>query len=178
MRDQLPKNAAWSAFGISRAEFPMVAVAVAAGGNVRVGLEDNLYLGKGQLAPSNAALVERAATIIELLDASVATPAEARQIFGLSADGTSLPNGRGAGVRVALSAEDGPPLPSPGRAAAQTRPLPFGRGGAPQAVLHHHRQDERRADERGIELRRDEQDRGDDEQHALPRARCGSASSR
>ena len=84
MRDQLPKNAAWSAFGISRAEFQMVAVTVAAGGNVRVGLEDNLYLGKGKLAPSNAALVERAATIIELLDASVATPKEAREIFGLS----------------------------------------------------------------------------------------------
>ena len=83
MRDQLPRNAAWSAFGISRAEFPMVAVTVAAGGNVRVGLEDNLYLGKGRLAPSNAALVERAATIIELLDGSVASPAEARQIFGL-----------------------------------------------------------------------------------------------
>jgi uncharacterized protein (DUF849 family) len=83
MRDHLPKNAAWSAFGISRAEFPMAAVTVAAGGNVRVGLEDNLYLGKGQLAPSNAALVERAATIIELLDAAVATPQEAREIFGL-----------------------------------------------------------------------------------------------
>jgi uncharacterized protein (DUF849 family) len=83
MRDQLPKNAAWSAFAISRAEFPMAAVTVAAGGNVRVGLEDNLYLGKGQLAPSNAALVERAATIVELMDASVATPVEAREIFGL-----------------------------------------------------------------------------------------------
>jgi uncharacterized protein (DUF849 family) len=83
MRDQLPKNAAWSAFGISRTEFPMAAVAVAAGGNVRVGLEDNLYLGRGQLAPSNAALVERAATVIELLDGSVASPAEAREIFGL-----------------------------------------------------------------------------------------------
>jgi uncharacterized protein (DUF849 family) len=54
MRDRLPKNAAWSAFGIGRTEFPMAAVAVAAGGNVRVGLEDNLYLGRGQLAPSNA----------------------------------------------------------------------------------------------------------------------------
>jgi 3-dehydrocarnitine:acetyl-CoA trimethylamine transferase len=83
MRDRLPKNAAWSAFGIGRTEFPMAAVAVAAGGNVRVGLEDNLYLGRGQLAPSNAALVERAATIVELLDASVASPAEARKIFGL-----------------------------------------------------------------------------------------------
>ena len=83
MRDRLPPNAAWSAFGISRAEFPMAAVAVAAGGNVRVGLEDNLYLGRGQLAPSNSALVERAVSLLNLLDCSPATPAEARRIFGL-----------------------------------------------------------------------------------------------
>jgi uncharacterized protein (DUF849 family) len=83
MRDRLPPGAAWSAFGISRAEFPVVAVAVAAGGNVRVGLEDNLYLGRGQLAPSNAALVENAVALINLLDCSPATPAEARRIFGL-----------------------------------------------------------------------------------------------
>jgi uncharacterized protein (DUF849 family) len=51
---------------------------------VRVGLEDNLYLGKGELAPSNAALVERAATLVELLGSSVATPAEARAILGLA----------------------------------------------------------------------------------------------
>ena len=83
MRDRLPANAAWSAFGISRAEFPMAAVAASLGGHVRVGLEDNLYLSRGQLAPSNAALVEKAVTLLELLDFSIAKPAEARQIFGL-----------------------------------------------------------------------------------------------
>jgi 3-keto-5-aminohexanoate cleavage enzyme len=79
----LPKGAVWKTTPISSATWPLTAMALGMGGNVRVGLEDNLYLGKGQLAPSNAALVERAATIVELLDASVATPAEAREIFGL-----------------------------------------------------------------------------------------------
>jgi uncharacterized protein (DUF849 family) len=51
---------------------------------VRVGLEDNLYLSKGVLAPSNAALVERAVSIVELLGGSIASPAEAREILGLS----------------------------------------------------------------------------------------------
>lgn len=84
MRDRLPPNAAWSAFGIGRAEFPIAAVTIAAGGNVRVGLEDNLYLGRGQLARSNAALVEKAVSLVNLLDGTPATPAEARQIFGLT----------------------------------------------------------------------------------------------
>jgi uncharacterized protein (DUF849 family) len=83
MRDQLPDNAIWSAFGIGRAEFPIVAVAATAGGHVRVGLEDNLYQSRGTLASSNAALVDKAAKLLELLDCSVATPAEARQIFEL-----------------------------------------------------------------------------------------------
>ncbi len=83
MRDRLPKNAVWSAFGIARAEFPMAVVAAELGGHVRVGLEDNLYLSRGELAPSNAALVEKVVTILSLLDVSIATPAEARAIFGL-----------------------------------------------------------------------------------------------
>jgi len=83
MRDLLPENAVWSAFGISAFEFPMVAQSVIAGGHVRVGLEDNLYMAKGKLAPSNAALVERAARIIEELGAEVATPDEAREISGV-----------------------------------------------------------------------------------------------
>jgi uncharacterized protein (DUF849 family) len=83
MRKNLPHGAIWSAFGISRMQFPMVAQAVLLGGHVRVGLEDNLYLEAGKLAPSNAALVEKAVKIIELLGASVASPAEARQMFGL-----------------------------------------------------------------------------------------------
>jgi uncharacterized protein (DUF849 family) len=80
----LPEDALWVAMGIGRMEFPIVAQACLLGGHVRVGLEDNLYLGKGELAPSNAALVERAATLVELLGGSIATPAEARAILGLA----------------------------------------------------------------------------------------------
>jgi len=83
MRNLLPPGSPWFAFGISLHQFPMVAQAVLLGGHVRVGLEDNIYLGKGQLAPSNAALVEKAGKIIEVLGDHVATPAEAREILGL-----------------------------------------------------------------------------------------------
>jgi uncharacterized protein (DUF849 family) len=81
MRGMLPPASPWFAFGISLHQFPMVAQAVLLGGHVRVGLEDNIYLGKGQLAPSNAALVEKAAAIIEILGDHVATPAEARKML-------------------------------------------------------------------------------------------------
>jgi len=81
MRSLLPKESPWFAFGISLHQFPMVAQAVLLGGHVRVGLEDNIYLGKGELAPSNAALVEKAVRIIELLGDSAATPAEARTML-------------------------------------------------------------------------------------------------
>jgi 3-dehydrocarnitine:acetyl-CoA trimethylamine transferase len=83
MRSLLPPASPWFAFGISLYQFPMVAQAVLLGGHVRVGLEDNLYLEKGKLAPSNAALVEKAAHIIEMLGDNVATPTEAREILGL-----------------------------------------------------------------------------------------------
>lgn len=83
MRDMLPKGAIWSAFGISRFQFPVVAAAVLLGGNARVGLEDNIYLEKGVLAPSNAALVEKAGKIVHQLGGSLATVAEARQRLGL-----------------------------------------------------------------------------------------------
>ncbi len=83
MRGLLPTGALWASFGISRMEFPMVAQAVILGGHVRVGLEDNLYLESGVLAPGNAALVERAVRIVRLLGADVATPEEARSILGL-----------------------------------------------------------------------------------------------
>ena len=85
MRGLLPAHCTWFAFGISLHQFPMAAQAVLLGGHPRVGLEDNLYLEKGKLAPSNAALVEKAAAIIELLGDQVATPAEARQMLGLNA---------------------------------------------------------------------------------------------
>jgi len=84
MRSLLPPDSPWFAFGISLYQFPMVAQAVLLGGNVRVGMEDNIYLARGQLAPSNAALVEKAGKIIEVLGDHVATPADARQMLGLN----------------------------------------------------------------------------------------------
>jgi len=83
MKSMLPENAAWSGFGIAAAQFPMAAMVCIAGGHVRVGLEDNLYLSRGELASSNAVLVERAVTIIEAVGGEVASPDEAREIFGL-----------------------------------------------------------------------------------------------
>jgi len=82
MRSLLPPDSPWFAFGISLHQFPMAAQAVILGGHVRVGMEDNIYLARGQLAPSNAALVEKAAKIIEILGDHVATPADARQMLG------------------------------------------------------------------------------------------------
>ena len=83
-RNFLPQGAAWSAFGIGRAEFPIVGQAWLAGGHVRVGLEDNIYLSKGVLAESNAVLVARARDIVLSLGGEIATAAEARAQLGLS----------------------------------------------------------------------------------------------
>jgi len=82
MKDDLPAGASWAGFGISRMQMPMAAAAVAMGGNVRVGLEDNLYLDRGVLA-SNGQLVERVVGIIERMGARAVTPAEARAKLGL-----------------------------------------------------------------------------------------------
>lgn len=84
MKNMLPDNARWSAFGISRWEFDIVAQAVCHGGNCRVGLEDNLYISKGEFA-SNRQLVERAVRIIRELGREPATPAEAADILGIQA---------------------------------------------------------------------------------------------
>lgn len=81
LKQLVPAGGIWSAFGISRAQFPMVAQAVILGGHVRVGLEDNLYLGRGVLAEGNAPLVARAKRIIEELGEHAASPAEARSIL-------------------------------------------------------------------------------------------------
>ena len=75
--NQLPNDCVFSAFSISRMQLPFVAQAVLAGGNVRVGLEDNLYLDRGQLA-TNGQLVERARKILENMNVSVMGPADVR----------------------------------------------------------------------------------------------------
>jgi uncharacterized protein (DUF849 family) len=82
-RNFLPQGAAWSAFGIGRWEFPIVAQAWLAGGYVRVGLEDNIYIAKGVLAETNAVLVARARDIVLSLGGEIATAREAREQLGL-----------------------------------------------------------------------------------------------
>ena len=77
MKDELPTNASWASFGIGRMQMPMAAAAVAMGGNVRVGLEDNLYLEKGVLA-SNDQLVTRVIEIIQRMGSRVLSPQETR----------------------------------------------------------------------------------------------------
>ncbi len=86
MVNLLPEGAEWASFALGRMQMPWVAQSILLGGNVRVGLEDNLYLGKGDKA-TNARLVERAVTITEALGAKVATPDEARQRLGLKPRG-------------------------------------------------------------------------------------------
>jgi uncharacterized protein (DUF849 family) len=82
----LPQGAVFSAFSIGRMQLPYVAMAALAGGNVRVGLEDNLFLGRGRLA-SNAELVERAVTILTAMGARVLTPDEVRTRLRLARRG-------------------------------------------------------------------------------------------
>jgi uncharacterized protein (DUF849 family) len=82
MRSLLPEGSKWAAFGISRSEFQIVAAAVNLGGYVRVGLEDNLYLAKGQYA-SNGQLVDKAVRIMRELDAEPVEPRRAAELLQL-----------------------------------------------------------------------------------------------
>ncbi|MFD4987674.1 3-keto-5-aminohexanoate cleavage protein [Streptomyces sp. NPDC058374] len=82
MVNMLPDGARWASFALGRMQMPWVAQSILLGGHVRVGLEDNLYLGKGNKA-TNAQLVERAVTLTESMGARVATPDEARATLGL-----------------------------------------------------------------------------------------------
>ncbi len=82
-RSILPQDAQWAGFGIGRMMFPMLAQAFLLGGHVRVGLEDGVNIRRGVLAPSNAALVEKAAHIIDELGGEIATVKEARILLGL-----------------------------------------------------------------------------------------------
>lgn len=81
-KTRIPEHAHWSAFGIGRMQFPTVEEAAKRGGNVRVGLEDNLYLAKGVKA-TNEQLVEKAVEILNGLDIEPMTPAEARKKYQL-----------------------------------------------------------------------------------------------
>ena len=86
MRNQLPDGAVFSAFSIGRMQLPFVAMAPLAGGNVRVGLEDNLMLARGVPA-TNGQLVERAVRILEAMNVRILTAADVRAKLGLTRGG-------------------------------------------------------------------------------------------
>ena len=84
MVHQVPKEYPWSVCAVGLSQWPMITAAMIMGGNVRVGMEDNIYLSKGVLAKSNAELVGKAVRIAKELGREIATPDEAREILGLS----------------------------------------------------------------------------------------------
>jgi uncharacterized protein (DUF849 family) len=87
MRSQLPENCIWAAFGLGRAAFPMLAQAWLLGGHVRIGLEDTVQIEKNILARDNAALVDKAGSLVANLGGALATASEARAILGLPSPG-------------------------------------------------------------------------------------------
>ena len=83
LKSLIPDDCTWSALGIGKEHLPILYTALALGGNVRVGMEDNIFYSPGRLAVSNAEFVERTKRIITELGKEVATPNEARQILNL-----------------------------------------------------------------------------------------------
>lgn len=85
LKSLLPTGCQWSAFGLGRMEYPMVAQSFLLGGHVRVGFEDNVYIRRGELARDNAQLVEQAVSLLSILGGEVASATEARALLGLIA---------------------------------------------------------------------------------------------
>jgi 3-keto-5-aminohexanoate cleavage enzyme len=83
MVSKIPENSTWTVAGIGRYELPLAMHAIAMGGHVRVGFEDNIYFKKGEKAKSNAQLVERIANLAREYGREIATPDEARKILNI-----------------------------------------------------------------------------------------------
>jgi 3-keto-5-aminohexanoate cleavage enzyme len=81
---ELPANSVYEVAGLGQFQLPMTVLSILLGGHVRVGLEDNTYYKRGQLLKSNAEAVERIVRIAREMNRDIATPAQARQIFGVS----------------------------------------------------------------------------------------------
>lgn len=96
MRSLLPPGAEWSVLGVGRGQLPMAFLALAEGGHVRTGLEDNIYYHPGELARSNAQLVERVARLAAELGRPIATPDDARTMLGLASAPDAPPAAVGA----------------------------------------------------------------------------------
>jgi uncharacterized protein (DUF849 family) len=84
LKSLIPTDCTWAALGIGKGHVPILLATLAMGGHLRVGMEDNIMYGPGQLAESNAQLVRRAADFIRLAGNEVATPAEAKQILSIT----------------------------------------------------------------------------------------------
>ncbi|MDH7971550.1 3-keto-5-aminohexanoate cleavage protein [Sphingomonas sp. AR_OL41] len=82
-KNQLPRGARWTGFGVSRHSFPMAAQAVLLGGNIRVGFEDTIFLRRGQQAADNADLVRWGVDLVDRLGGDVASVDETREMLGL-----------------------------------------------------------------------------------------------
>jgi uncharacterized protein (DUF849 family) len=80
----LPAGATWSATGIGRSSLPVLFAALAAGGHLRVGMEDTVTFARGRPVASNAELVERAAAAAELAQRPAMSPADARAMLGIA----------------------------------------------------------------------------------------------
>lgn len=83
LKDSLPKDATYSVAGIGRYEFPLAELAIKHGGHVRVGLEDNIYISKGEIAKGNKELVLKVVELCNKHNREIASPQEARKILGL-----------------------------------------------------------------------------------------------
>lgn len=83
MKESIPEGSTWTVAGIGRYQLPLATTAIILGGNVRVGFEDNIYYKKGEIAKSNAQLVERIVRLSNELGREVATPDEARRILNI-----------------------------------------------------------------------------------------------
>ena len=83
LKNLIPQNATWSALGIGKGHLPILYTALALGGNIRVGMEDNIFYSKGVLAKSNVEFVERAKRISAEMGKEIASPDETRELLGL-----------------------------------------------------------------------------------------------
>ncbi len=83
LKSLIPEGSTWGALGIGKGHLPIMYAALALGGHLRVGMEDNIFLSKGVLAKSNVEFIERTKRIVKEFGKEIATPDEARQILGL-----------------------------------------------------------------------------------------------
>jgi 3-keto-5-aminohexanoate cleavage enzyme len=89
--DELPPNSIFEVMGVGSFQVPMIAMGIILGGNVRTGMEDTIYYRRGQLCHSNSELVERVVRLARELNRDIATPMQARKIFGIPLKASSCP---------------------------------------------------------------------------------------